>query len=522
MPKVAKRTALSTPAKPAALKKAKVIQSKPKAKPSSSNGKKSSLNDDLLFQSDSEEERSISASAAHDDDSSDAPQPNPNKSSGGTEENDENPNDPFAHETVDERRLRLAQDILRKLKADQAGADASGSDAEASDGEPKPFSDPIAHRLQQDVLKERGRLQVKVAHKIESVKEQLDSSKLRVLRGHRLSVTCVCVTADDRSVYSGSKDGSIIHWDAATGKKLHSWLGVRGKKGIDGHSDEVLALAVSSNGGFLASGGRDMNVLVWDTQTRRLLKTFPGHRGAVTCLCFRWNSLDLFSASNDRTVKIWNLENMAYVETLFGHQSEITGIDALYQNRAITAGNDKSLRVWKVVEETQLLFNKGHSESVDTVALVNDDKFIAGSQDGALSSWTVRKKKPVSLLSQAHSGHWITAVAALPFSDLAASGSSDGFLRLWRVDADSDALEPLHSVAVPGFLNALAFARSGRFLVLGVGQEHRMGRWRRDARGRNGIQILPLSSKPLSVPSTTLVASAASSQAVLGADEAFM
>ena len=69
-------------------------------------------------------------------------------------------------------------------------------------------------------------------------------------------------------------------------------------------------------------------------------------------------------------------------------------------------------------------------------------------------------------------------------------------VRLWQViDAKggtSKALAPLGGVPVRGFVNSLQVARSGRFLVAGVGQEPRLGRWLRDGSARNGVLIQPL------------------------------
>ena len=69
-------------------------------------------------------------------------------------------------------------------------------------------------------------------------------------------------------------------------------------------------------------------------------------------------------------------------------------------------------------------------------------------------------------------------------------------VRLWQViDAKggtSKALAPLGGVPVRGFVNSLQVARSGRFLVAGVGQEPRLGRWLRDGTARNGVLIQPL------------------------------
>lgn len=43
-----------------------------------------------------------------------------------------------------------------------------------------------------------------------------------------------------------------------------------------------------------------------------------------------------------------------------------------------------------------------------------------------------------------------------------------------------------------GFVNSLAFAKSGKFLIAGVGQEPRLGRWGRISAARNGVSVHPL------------------------------
>lgn len=45
---------------------------------------------------------------------------------------------------------------------------------------------------------------------------------------------------------------------------------------MKGHMDEVLALALSSDGKYLASGGKDRRVCVWDAEKFEWIKTFKG------------------------------------------------------------------------------------------------------------------------------------------------------------------------------------------------------------------------------------------------------
>eukprot|EP00300_Choanocystis_sp_HF-7_P010660 c17067_g1_i3.p1 GENE.c17067_g1_i3~~c17067_g1_i3.p1 ORF type:complete len:206 (+),score=32.33 c17067_g1_i3:75-692(+) len=193
-------------------------------------------------------------------------------------------------------------------------------------------------------------------------------------------------------------------------------------------------------------------------------------------------------------MKSWMLQlmtkMMTYVDSLYGHQSEVTCIDALSKERAVTGGRDSTVRWWKIPEESQLLF-KAHTGSVDAVAMLTGDRAFSGSQDGSLALWDVLKKKPIwSQVS--HASKWITSVASLRGTDVCASGSWDGTIRLWKFDNEGRRMELVNTVPLSGFVNSMAFARSRKFLLAGVGQEHKFGRWERVAGARNGVHLISL------------------------------
>jgi ribosomal RNA-processing protein 9 len=88
----------------------------------------------------------------------------------------------------------------------------------------------------------------------------------------------VALSEDDSRGFSASKDGTIFHWDVDSGKReKYQWPsdqvlkshGVKDRQGVaTKHSKHVLALAVSSDGRYLATGGLDRHVHLWDTRTR--------------------------------------------------------------------------------------------------------------------------------------------------------------------------------------------------------------------------------------------------------------
>lgn len=87
------------------------------------------------------------------------------------------------------------------------------------------------------------------------------------------------------------------------------------------HEKEILTVAISSDNKYIAAGGRESTIEIFDQRSKTpLIHSFSGHRSEVTGLSFQLGTYNLFSCSADRTVKYWDLSEMGYIETLFGHQ----------------------------------------------------------------------------------------------------------------------------------------------------------------------------------------------------------
>ena len=107
-----------------------------------------------------------------------------------------------------------------------------------------------------------------------------------------------------------------------------------------------------------------------------------------------------------------------------------------------------------MADETQLLFQNGHTAPIDAVSMLSTSTFLSGSQvrpgrpmrappraspsqrppptpgqDGALVMWSALRKRPLVTRAAAHGTSkwggpcWVSALAAMPYSDLAVSGA---------------------------------------------------------------------------------------------------
>ena len=81
-----------------------------------------------------------------------------------------------------------------------------------------------------------------------------------------------------------------MKWDLHSGARLATFRKLRpGGKGKEkaaaetpGHSDAVLTLALSDDGRYLASAGKDRRVGVWDVETGEWVRGFTGHRDTIS------------------------------------------------------------------------------------------------------------------------------------------------------------------------------------------------------------------------------------------------
>ena len=309
------------------------------------------------------------------------------------------------------KRIRLAEQYLantQKEVLEDGGFDAAEVDKEN-------LRRRMGDRLKEDTAESKGKLHRWIA-------DGLDwrGAKSQVLRSKAFQKSITGVAMQGNHVYAVSKDQVLVKWEQPAvgpgekGKRPSTkWKAVgctRGnkkEKSAQHHHGPILCVAASQDGKFVATGGADKKLIIWDAATLKPLKIFTHHRDNVTALAFRRGTNQLFSASKDRTVKIWSLDQLAYVETLFGHQDEVVDVSALGQEKCVTVGaRDRTARLWKVVEESQLVFRGGgaggthkalqslrkayeddsgvdmqddiayHEGSIDRIVMIDDDMFV--------------------------------------------------------------------------------------------------------------------------------------------------
>ncbi|XP_073540969.1 F-box/WD repeat-containing protein 9-like isoform X2 [Phyllobates terribilis] len=180
---------------------------------------------------------------------------------------------------------------------------------------------------------------------------------------------------------------------------------------LEGHSDLVTSVLIHDT--YVISGSWDTSVRVWDIQSRSEVRTLCGHTGAITCLVMVYQddtklNSDLLppgehfvcSGSSDSSIKVWSLRTGQPLHSIYTF-SAVSAITHIPDTKLLISGSDGGkIDVWDLETQESLGSERAHDEKVSVL--------------------------------QFHSGFLY-------------SGSSDGFLKVWRVVPSSGALSLQHS-----------------------------------------------------------------------------
>jgi WD40 repeat protein len=166
-------------------------------------------------------------------------------------------------------------------------------------------------------------------------------ARVRAFLGHDDVVMAVAVCPDNRLVVSGSADRALCVWDSAVDTPEGQHHG--------GHHSRVSSAAFSSDGKWLATGGWDCIVRLWDPATGVELKRLAGHQGAVLKVIFSSDNTRALSGSQDHTTRTWALPDGKCIDVSLRSLADVTNNDAAWQPALQLVPRDDECQLESVV-----------------------------------------------------------------------------------------------------------------------------------------------------------------------------
>merc|ERR1719323_1776430 len=215
------------------------------------------------------------------------------------------------------------------------------------------------------------------------------SKRVNCLEGHSARVGALAWNGDMLS--SGSRDRMILQRDVRT-------PAVAPERKLVGHRQEVCGLKWSPDNQYLASGGNDNKLFVWNLNSLQPVHTYTEHIAAVKAIAWSPHHHGLLASGGgtaDRCIRFWNTltgQPMQSVDTgsqvcnlaWSKHASELVSTHGYSQNQIL---------VWKYPSLVQVAKLTGHSYRVLYLAMSPDgEAIVTGAGDETLRFWNVFSK----------------------------------------------------------------------------------------------------------------------------------
>ena len=319
------------------------------------------------------------------------------------------------------------------------------------------------------------------------------------------SYEAATVSQDGNTFATGNEQGKIYLWDSTTGGLLASFRGhaqfLESLKAVLGWDDrppqdeKVQALAFSSDGKMLMSGGEDKTVQFWDVEKREKHATLKGHKEWVTAVAFSADGETAASGDAGKVIKLWDVRSRRERATLRGHKSTINALTFTPENAPLYAGHlvsgsaDGTIRFWDPdTGQERLTFTTGHTESVKAVAFAENGATLASAAfNGTVEVWSLKTAQELATFTKAENdltaavafSHDATRFAcrggsgAIAFNSFGfggqASGPGPGNIQLWDITTGEQIPGPWQDAGDNA--NALAFSPDNAILVANFGRQ---------------------------------------------------
>ena len=282
-------------------------------------------------------------------------------------------------------------------------------------------------------------------------------NSVQILEGHRDDVSAIAYSPDGKYLATGSYDCTVRLWDPATGA-LHSTL--------QGHRNAVTGIAFSPKGHLASSSILDHTVRLWEPVTgvtSRILDIkawdTKDHIEVLLPVWFLPNG-DLVVQYCDRTVRVWNLQSDSLSDSLlqgFTIHQLLTGSSqgrlALQAYREDI--NESEVLLYDSTTGAMQTLDVGSPSETWAAAFSSEEKLALGFSNGTIE---VRDLSKGSYKKLDVYPNGVTFLSFSPDGMFLVSGSSDQTLRLWELSTQIQSLIGTH----PFQVMSVAFSPDGK------------------------------------------------------------
>ncbi|EST09235.1 WD40 repeat [Kalmanozyma brasiliensis GHG001] len=363
-------------------------------------------------------------------------------------------------------------------------------------------------------------------------------------QGHTDEIFTLSLSSDGQHLASGGKDRRVCIWRITPSSDTFL-------KTLSGHKDAITALSFRLGSHELLTASLDRTLKLYDISQLSYIETLFGHQESVLSLSCLSAETAVSAGGRDRTCRFWKIRDESQLVFRAGIRSKLRSVleggelskpdlgaphEALEGSVDVVAMIDNHHFVSGGDSGTISLWNLGRKKPIFSVPVAHGFDVTHSETEGEIRT-----------------PRWVVSLGAMAFGDVFVSGSWDGSVRVWGLTLASGQVKgfrELFTVDVPGVVNSLQivqppinsvvqdpqtrmvqstavraeeYRRRGGLdqpstrptekegekgeklprvkatkenappiVIVGVGQEHKFGRWIQDKTAKNGALVIPL------------------------------
>ena len=157
-------------------------------------------------------------------------------------------------------------------------------------------------------------------------------------------------------------------------------IDVRLKYGVmKGHSGRITCQVFIPKINYLATGGTDNMILIWDYLSLAKVHTLKGHTQPLTCLTITREGNKILSGSKDCTIKVWYCKTGQLLISMKSHTSPITRMKVDNTNSLISSSTDGVVIYWNLRSYSKIFSTKVKTQINRLAISYNNNQFLAYS-----------------------------------------------------------------------------------------------------------------------------------------------
>ncbi len=265
-------------------------------------------------------------------------------------------------------------------------------------------------------------------HNVDFYKSDLSDS---IFLNSFSNVLSVAFSPDGQFLAIGDTNDNIYIWKLTEGKLILKHI-------FTSHNYWVRTVVFSPDSKVIASGGEDGTIYLRAIETGKELVNFDGHIDRVRSVAFSSNGQLLASGGDDKTVRIWDLTRNELIHVLIEHQDKVRSVVFHpVDNVLISLSQDNKICLWAISSQSVRLkksfkLQENGKNITRTLAISPDGKILAsGSDDGVVRFWNPETGAFIKNLEHRHT-NWIRSIAFSPKGDQLASAGEDRLIYLWN------------------------------------------------------------------------------------------